>query len=186
MTNGTTTLSLDDRIAAAFTDGQRSDEVAALIDEAEAAAASAREEAEQARARALDPALSAREVAEARRQMGDATFARDRLSAAVPRQQKRRKELLAAEEDARRWVAYEQAKAEPDRLAEELARVYPPIAEQLAELVARIDANDKHAVGPFPTRRALALNGSEGGHVAKQRPNSAERGSRSWLGPVLN
>jgi hypothetical protein len=74
--------------------------------------------------------------------MDDAAFARDRLSAAVPRLQKRRKELLAAEEDARRWVAYERAKVERDRL-EELARVYPPIAEQLAELAARVDANDK-------------------------------------------
>ena len=39
--------------------------------------------------------------------------------------------------------AYEKAKAERDKLAEELAHVYPPIAEQIAELVARIEANDK-------------------------------------------
>ena len=74
----------------------------ALIDEAEAAASrSANEAAEQARARALDPALSVREVAEARRQMEDGAFARE-LSAAVPRLQQRRKELVEAEEDARR------------------------------------------------------------------------------------
>jgi hypothetical protein len=49
---------LDDRVAAAFGDGPKSDEVAALIVEAQAAAASAS---------LLDPALSAKEVAEARR-----------------------------------------------------------------------------------------------------------------------
>ena len=45
--------------------------------------------------------------------------------------------------DARRWVAYEKAKVERDKLAEELAHVYPPIAEQIAELVARIETNDQ-------------------------------------------
>jgi hypothetical protein len=74
--------------------------------------------------------------------MGDAAFARDRLSAAVPRLQERLKELRDSEEDARRWVAYERAKAERDRLVEELARVYPPIADQFADLVARLAAND--------------------------------------------
>jgi hypothetical protein len=48
----------------------------------------------------------------------------------------------AAEEDARRWVAYERAKAERDKLVEELARVYPPIADQLADLAARLATND--------------------------------------------
>lgn len=143
MSTNTTDLSLDDRIAAAFGDDITSDEVATLTNEASGASRSANEAAEQARARALDPTLSARQVAEARRQMEDAAFARDRLSAAVPRLQQRRKELLAAEEDARRWVAYEKAKAERDRLAEELAHVYPPIAEQIAELVARIETNDQ-------------------------------------------
>jgi hypothetical protein len=45
------------------------------------------------------------------------------------------KELAEAKESARRWVAYEKAQAERDKLAEELARVYPPIVEQLFELV---------------------------------------------------
>jgi hypothetical protein len=114
-----------------------------LLREAEVASVSANKAAEHTRALALDPTLSAREAAEARRRMEDETFARDRLSAAVPRLQQRRKELLEAEENARRWTAYEKAKVERDKLAEELAQVYPPIAEQLAELVARIEANDK-------------------------------------------
>lgn len=51
--------------------------------------------------------------------------------------------MLASEDDERRWSAYDEAKAERDKLAEELARVYPPIAEQLAELLARMAANDR-------------------------------------------
>ena len=75
-------------------------------------------------------------------QLEDAAFARDRLSAAAPKLQERLKGLRDDEEDARGWVAYERAKAERDRLAEELARVYPPMADQLADLVARLAAND--------------------------------------------
>jgi hypothetical protein len=134
---------LDDRIAAAFGSGVKSDNVAVLITEAEASMVSATDAADKARMRALDPALSAKEVVEARRSMEDAAFARDRLQAALPRLQERFKELRAAEEDARRWVAYDKAKAERDKLAEELARVYPPIVEKLAELVTRLAANDK-------------------------------------------
>ena len=74
MSSATTDLSLDDRIAAAFGDDVTSDEVAALTNEASAASRSANEAAEQARARALDPTLSARQVAEARRQMEDAAL----------------------------------------------------------------------------------------------------------------
>jgi hypothetical protein len=51
--------------------------------------------------------------------------------------------LRAAEEDARRWDAYRKAEAERDKLAAELAEVYPVFAERLAELLPRIDANDR-------------------------------------------
>ena len=103
----------------------------------------ANEAADRARARALDPALTAKEIAEARRNMEDAAFARDRLQAALPRLQDRLTELRAAEEDARRWVAYNAAKAERDKLAEELARVYPPLVAQLVDLMARLAASDR-------------------------------------------
>ena len=75
--------------------------------------------------------------------MEDAAFARDPLQAAMPRLQERLEKLRAAEEDARRWAAYEKAKAERDKLAEELARVYPPIVDQLVDLATRLAANDK-------------------------------------------
>ena len=141
--NAPLTTDLDGRIAAAFRDGQISTDVAALIAEVEAALLSSNEVAERARERALDPELSAGEVVEARRAMEDAAFARDRLSVAVPRLQQRLKQLLAAEEDARRRVAYDRAKAERDKLAAELAEIYPAFERQLGDLLPRIEANDQ-------------------------------------------
>ena len=135
--------SLDERIAAAFSTGSKSDEVAKLIGEAEAAAVSAGEAAQHARERALDPALSAEDVAIARHEMEDAAFRRDRMQTAVTKLGDRLRELKAQEEDHRRWLAYEKAKAERDKLAVELKEVYPTLAARLADLAARIDANDR-------------------------------------------
>ena len=100
--------SLDGRIAGAFADGATPDTVAALIQEAEAAARAAGDAAEQA----------------------------------VSRLRERLTQVQAAEEDDRRRAAYEEAKAERDELAAELARVYPPLAAQLADLLGRLRASD--------------------------------------------
>jgi hypothetical protein len=105
-------LSLDERIAAVFADSATSTDVADLIEEAEAAAAASGKAAEQARTRALDPALSAAEVARARRDMEDAAFGRDRLQVAVQRLGDRLKELQRREENHRRQVAYDRVRAE--------------------------------------------------------------------------
>ena len=99
---------LDDRLAAAFTDGATPDTVAALIQEAEAAARAAGDAAEQAVSRL-----------------------RERLTA-----------VQSGEEDDRRRAAYEEARAERDELAAELARVYPPLAAQLADLLGRLRTSD--------------------------------------------
>ena len=99
---------LDDRMAAAFTEGATSDTVGALIQEAEAATRAAGDAAEQA----------------------------------VSRLRERLTEVRAAEEDNRRRSAYEEASAERDELAAELARVYPPLAAQLADLLGRLRASD--------------------------------------------
>jgi hypothetical protein len=74
-------------------------DVAALIKEAEAASLSSGDAAERARRCALDPVLSAKDVAEARRQMGDAAFRRDRLQTAVTRLRERLEQVKAEEED---------------------------------------------------------------------------------------
>src|SRR5450759_5614531 len=103
----TTTMArtdLDDRITAAFADGAISDDVASLIQEAEAAAIAAGDTAERARSRALDPTLSAADVATARREMDDAAFRRDRLQVAVTRLRERLNVVKAQEEDSRRHV----------------------------------------------------------------------------------
>jgi hypothetical protein len=123
---------LDERISSSFGDGITSAIVAALIGEVEAAAASSGEAAQHARERALDPALPPPEVAMQRRAMEDAAFQRDRLQVAVERLGERLREVRAREEDQRRRAAYDEARVQRDTLAEELARVYPPLAAQLA------------------------------------------------------
>ncbi len=94
----------------------KSDDVKVLIVEAEAASIASGETVEQARQRAFDPALTANAVAQARREMEDAVFWRERLRTAVTRLQDWLKEVRAQEEDHRRWIAYEKAKAERDKL----------------------------------------------------------------------
>jgi hypothetical protein len=100
-------------------------------------------QAEAARTRALDPTLAAADVVAARREMGDAAFRRDRLQTAATRLRERLQEVAAQEEDHRRRLAYDEAKAERDDLVSELSRVYPPIEAQLADLLGRLDASDR-------------------------------------------
>jgi transposase len=66
----------------------------------------------------------------------------ERLQATVSRLRERLTELRTAEEDERRRAAYEEAKTERNQLAAELARVYPPLAAQLADLLGRLRASD--------------------------------------------
>jgi hypothetical protein len=49
---------------------------------------------------------------------------------------------IAQEEQGRRQTAYTAALIERDKLAAELAEVYPPLAAKLADLAARVAAND--------------------------------------------
>jgi len=51
--------------------------------------------------------------------------------------------VKAQEEDQRRQVFYDRVKTERDRLAAELADVYPEFARRLAELLPRLAANDR-------------------------------------------
>jgi chromosome segregation ATPase len=136
------TVTLDERIIGAFRSGVTSADVAALISEAETAAAALAQAAEKARTRALDPTLSSTEITAARRAMEDAAFRRDRMQEAVPRLNDRLKQLRREEEQARRWKEYTTALAERDALATELDEVYPAMAERLAGLMARVASND--------------------------------------------
>jgi hypothetical protein len=71
-----------------------------------------------------------------------ACAAGERLQATVSRLRERLMEVQGAEEDDRHRAAYEEARAERDELATELARVYPPLAAQLADLLGRLRASD--------------------------------------------
>ncbi len=164
---------LDDRIAAAFADRVQSGVVAALIAEAEGAAVASGEAAERAKQRALDPALTANVVGEARREMDDAAFKRERLKTAVTRLQTRLKEVRAEEENRRRWIAYEKLKAERDRLAAELKATYPGIEAKLGQLISDLERNEREV--DFINRHQLPTGGA--------RLQSAEllaRGLESW------
>ena len=83
------------------------------------------------------------EVTDARHEMDDAAFRRERLATAVKQLGQRLAELKMLEDDDRRRIAYDQAQEERDKLAKELAAVYPELAQRLASLLERIAANDK-------------------------------------------
>lgn len=135
--------SLEDRIAAAFSSGTQSEDVAALIREVDAAALTISEVADRAKERALDPTLSAADVAAARNAMEDAAFRRDRIKMALARLGDRLKGLQDQEEEQRRWAAYEKASAERNQLAAQLKELYPSFESRLSELLARIEENDR-------------------------------------------
>jgi hypothetical protein len=131
---------LEARIASAFAEDAKSDDVRGVLAEVEAAAKAAEVEAAPARSRALSPL--AEDVIAARRAMDDAAFRRDRLAEAARRLAQRVGELRASEADRRRRAERERVSAERNRLAEEMARMVEPIVE-IAHLVSRIDACDR-------------------------------------------
>ena len=65
------------------------------------------------------------------------------MAVAAPQAAGAARGVLAVEEDARRWAAYEGVKAERDKLAAELAELYPAIEDKLTELLERIDENNR-------------------------------------------
>jgi hypothetical protein len=92
------------------------------VQETEAAAIAVGEAAARARTRALDPGTA--DPSEAKSEMIDAEFRRDRLNAALPRLQQRYTKVLQAEAKAR-WVEqYDSVGARVKELAEELRAAY--------------------------------------------------------------
>jgi hypothetical protein len=136
-------MNLEDRIQAAFADQAKSEDFEPLIADVTHAAKAASASAAQARDRALDPTTPAAEVASTRREMEDAIITFDRLQVAVKKLHDRHRAVLHAEENARRKLAYDKVLQVRDALAKELAKLYPPVAAQLADLMARIAANDR-------------------------------------------
>ena len=120
-----------------------SSEIAATLEQATAAIAVAATDADQARKRALDPLVTAGELAAARTAMDDARFLHERLTAAVSRLRQRLAEVQASEDQARRLARYRDLEQVRDQLAAELRALYPAFALKLAALLTRIAANDQ-------------------------------------------
>jgi hypothetical protein len=141
--NSLKNASLDDRVAAALKDHATSAAVAALMDDVETATVSAAVAAENARALALDPTLSPADVAAARREIGDCAFRRERLQEAGRRLAERLIEVEKSEDQDRLREEYQRVSSERDKLAAELAEIYPDVERRLSDLVGRIAANDR-------------------------------------------
>ena len=137
--------SLESRIAAALTATDiKSDAVAALIQEVEAATQAADENATRAREEALDPAVVV-DTAEVGAAVVSATLIRDRLQAALPRLQERLKHVREREYIAAWRKDFERVEAKRDALAVEYARTYPQVVERLVDLLHRVEACDREA-----------------------------------------
>ena len=134
------TMELEARIASAFAEDAKSDDVRSVLADVEAAAKAAEAAAERARSAALNPLTQ--DVIAARRTMDAAAFRRDRLAEAARQLAQRVGALRAREADRRRRAELERVLAERNRLAEEMARMVEPIV-QIAHLVSRIDACDR-------------------------------------------
>jgi hypothetical protein len=135
-----TTPSLEEKIAAALTkDDLHSADLAALLDEVEEGIHAADEDAEEARARALDPTVL---DPGARAAMQDAEFLSKRLQVALPQLQERLQEVEAEEYRARWEPEFEQIEAKRDELANKLAVVYPKCVEELCNLFIEIQKCD--------------------------------------------
>jgi hypothetical protein len=135
-------ITLEQRIVVALRDSIKSDAVAALIQEVEAAAQAADENATQAREEALDPAVVV-DTAKVGAAVVTAELTRDRLRAALPRLQARHKELAEAEYVAAWMVDVKRVESLRDEMAEELERVYPAAVGQLVDLMVCIAGVDK-------------------------------------------
>jgi hypothetical protein len=147
---------LEQRIAAAFGVGDTptAAELGELIAEATAAAAAADKVADEERKKALDPAAVV-DAQAASVAIMTAELTRDRLQAALPRLQRRQKEV-ALQERYDRWVAdYEAVKAKRDAAAAELYVLYAPFVVKMTDLllqIEQIDAEVQRLSRTTPTR----------------------------------
>ena len=123
-------------------DSIKSDAVAALIAEVEAAAQAADAAATKAREEALDPAVVV-DVAKVGAAVATATLTRDRLQAALPRLQERLKQVRE-QEDLAAWKA-EAEELEARRIAKmtEFADFYPPMYERIVDHLYSMRALDR-------------------------------------------
>ena len=133
-------LTIEQRIVVALRDAIKSDAVAALIEEVEAAAQAADEKAAEARAAALDPILTV-DVAKVGAEVAAAELSRDRLRAAVPRLRTCYTEIRK-QEDVAAWKAEaEKLATRRDELRMEFMRILP--AELIIQIAEHLTAMRK-------------------------------------------
>jgi hypothetical protein len=121
-----------------------------LIKHTNVAAKSAAELAEQARTRALDPALPGNVVTEARRVMDDAAFRRDRLLAAVTKLGERLEQLKDQEENERRRLLMTRPRLSATSWRQNWPTSIPPLFKSSPNCVraACLLRNSRRAVRP--------------------------------------
>ena len=197
---------LEKRIASALSSDDTAGNLAALVDETEAAIIQADATAEAEREKALDPLIS-RDAAKARAIMEDAAFTRDRLRTVLPRLQQKHQEVAAQEYRAQWREDYEAHKVERDALATELRELYPNFASKITDLFTRMAANDTELSRLHQARPSgvslhllgaeLVARGLESFSIARpsiveqlQLPNFDHSGQTLWprlvpLNPVL-
>jgi hypothetical protein len=135
------TRNLETRLVVALRGGPSAAKLAALAEETEAAIGQAEASAQAERQRALDP-VSSPDPRQARAAMEDAAFRSERLRSLLPRLQARYEQVAAAEEREQWKRRYETLKVRRDALSAELVRVYPELADRLADLFGRVAAMD--------------------------------------------
>jgi len=154
-----TKIDLDQRIAAALGKGVPSSSIAGVLTDAKQAALVARQAYDAAKARALSPLTLMPEVAEARQHMADAEFMQDRMQEAISHLEIAIQAVLEREASERADAAYAAAIAERDAVAEDL-KEYLPLAQRLADLLARLEAS-KRQMGAAGQGRADSRSAEE-------------------------
>jgi hypothetical protein len=155
---------MTDRISHTFeAPGVKAAEIAQLISELETDLAPTRDAGAEARAKARDPLTAHHEVTSARMQETDASFREERLTVAIERLKQRHTFAVAREKEMARKAEIAEIEEERDQLLQELREKYPRLAGELADLMARVKANNDKC-------RAHYLSGPE--HVARgMRPS---------------
>jgi hypothetical protein len=149
-----TKLDLETRIADAFGAKLSSAQLADLLAEVAQADQEAKDASERASQIALDPATRPDAVSQARREMEDANFRRDRMERATVKLGELRSGALAREQLEEAQKERAAATAERDQLAKDLAE-YEVLSGKIVKLLERLRASNAR-IGEFNSAEAIA------------------------------
>lgn len=130
---------ISDEIATAFNGPQMSSrEIQDLLERARPVADQRREEAMQARERALDPVLNHSGAASAYQNSEQLAFEADRLKIAVERLEQLACSRAKEEDQEQKMAVFERARQARDKTAERLSKEFPKIQKQLLMLIKEL------------------------------------------------